>query len=109
MQKANLGPAPTLISEGEAAPIEEAGDGSEPTGEIVEPLVLPRGGRGLGGPLGAADTSVKRGMSQWDMLWLALAALGAYVIGKGRDQPASDDQEADAGESEADAAADQPE
>ena len=36
------------------------------------------------GPI--SKPSLKRSFSEWDMLWMCLAALAAYIVGKGRDE-----------------------
>ncbi len=46
--------------------------------------------------------SIVQGMSQWDMLWLSVAALSAYVVGKGRDQAVASDEEVESPEPAAD-------
>jgi len=51
-----------------------------------------------GGPFGldsGSPLAQKKAFSDWDMLWMCLAALAAYVIGKGRDEvaaPSTSDQ-----------------
>jgi len=73
-------------------PDSQAGDAEEetstPTLKVDEPAQEERIG---GGPLGLARPRNKP--KNLDMVWLCLAGLTAYVVGKGRDETAVVDQE----------------
>ena len=56
----------------------------------------------VSGESSVANTKIdlKSSMSQWDMLWMCLAALAAYVLGKGRDSTAQPEETVDQSEPE---------
>jgi len=65
--------------------------------QATEPTktVLSLGKQGISGATDFGSLSFKQGLSQWDMLWLSMAALTAYVVGKGRDQVVASDAAAE--------------
>ncbi len=79
---------------------DETETGSEQSGQPAELAVSSELPMGSGAP-GFGKASFKQGFSEWDMLWLSVAALTAYVTGKGRDRaPAAEAESSEPEEAE---------
>ncbi len=99
MQKVNVANQPARIALAQVEGGEESDDSTEGTGEAVADTTEPEALAEFGaGRIGVKKPSLKMAMSEWDFLWLGLAALAAYVTGKGRDLPAVANVEASAEE-----------
>jgi hypothetical protein len=87
VMEANMGEVPVVIATTEPGATivqeeatEESMDTSQQSALREDRSVAPVGK----GPI--ATPSIKLSFSQLDMLWMSLAALAAYIIGKGRDE-----------------------
>ncbi len=94
MEKSDSGAAAAVA----AAPADPSGSETEDSQaeEVAEPAKLALSLEKQNAP-GAAvygAMSFKKGLTQWDMLWLSMSALSAYVVGKGRDRVAPSDEAA---------------
>ncbi|NOY29664.1 MAG: hypothetical protein GXP28_05665 [Planctomycetes bacterium] len=67
---------------------------SEQATEPTKP-VLSLGKQAISEATDYGSLSFEKGLTQWDMLWLSMAALTAYVVGKGRDQVVASDAAAE--------------
>jgi len=90
MQKMNVANQPAIVASVQKDSGEDAGDSTEISGEAVDdaPELDRLTDARRTGNMGTRKSSLKSSMGVWDMLWLCLAALAAYVTGKGRDLPA---------------------
>jgi hypothetical protein len=83
---------------------ENAEVGASESGQANESAapVVPFRERGRSSVGKVSDMSIKSGLSQWDILWISMSVLAAYLIGKGRDEAvAQDDREEIADETDA--------
>ena len=95
MAKTNVGASAVATAE----PAEEVDDTKTETAEPevkneserTNPLNVERGGGGAS----VRGMRIDKGLSQWDMLWLSLSALSAYVVGKGRDKVVAQEEAAE--------------
>jgi len=103
MAKTNVAIAGIAAAES-AGRTENAKEGASELGQAYESAapVVPFRERGSS-PVGkVSDMSIKSGLSQWDMLWISMSVLTAYLIGKGRDEAvAEEDREENADEADA--------
>ena len=89
--EANAGVASTKTIVAPLMSDPEAADGQEDATEKVDEALTQTDKVTRQRPLGAetvgsSQLPLKSSLSEWDMLWICLAALAAYVVGKGRDE-----------------------
>jgi hypothetical protein len=87
VMEANMDKAPgiTVASEpGATKALDDTSGDSTVTSQRSSPLEERRTAPVGMGPI--SKPSLNRSFSQWDMLWMCLAALAAYIVGKGRDE-----------------------
>ena len=70
--------------------VPDADEEEADTGEAPAPVVTPELAEDAGalGKRGYSKTAMKKNLSEMDMVWMCVAALASYVIGKGGDEPA---------------------
>lgn len=94
MAKTNSGAeTPAASAEVEAdspATSEKSNSEGEETAEPSKSVISLQDQSGSGA-VSFGKASLKKGISEWDMLWLSMAALTAYVVGKGRGQSAANE------------------
>ena len=97
MTKTNMGAAVIVTSGTEVKEAEtETGGTAVVVEEISEEQVRPAADMSMPGKM-----TIKKGSAEWDMLWLSLAGLSAYLIGKGRDVAVTATDEQPGGDSPA--------
>jgi len=82
---------------------EDAKEGDAPQDAVADVPAIETAGKRPGeaprfegaGLAGQGKQTLKKSLSEWDVIWISGAALVAYIVGKGRDQMpgAPDDQE----------------
>jgi len=94
MEQFDMGaPAAVAVAQGEAGEdVIEVVDSDQPADSPPKLALLLRDQQAPKADSFGSKAIVK-GMSQWDMLWLSVAALSAYVVGKGRDQAVASEEE----------------